>query len=304
MSNHLGSAKRSIGTDPEYLSLKRQLGEIPGETVDYIKKNFSAGEAAQMGADVAGIFDPTPISDGVGALIGLARGDWMSVGASLLGMVPYIGDVGKVANWAARGGKYMPLINKLSKYSNIKRKIAVLSQTKALRASRKEMWEYYKRYKKGDKCKKCQEAYEKMNLPAPGNGRWAGEPGNGTWFPNENSGLSPEMQKWVNDKGGVPFTEGMPDYSKFAVEMPGGGKTLPLEMTGKNSDLTNSYKQYKDMLKKTEQFDPVKFRSYQENYVWHHTADGMQLLPKGLHNPSLGGPSHVGSRSWLEWSEY
>lgn len=302
MSNHLGSAKRTIGSDPEFLSLKRQLEGIPGETFNYIKNNFTAGEIAQMTADVAGIFDPTPVSDGAGALIGLARGDWLSVGTSLLGMVPYLGDAGKVGKWISRGGKYMPIINKLAKYSNIKRKIAVLSQTKALRATRKEMWENYQRYKRGERCAKCVEAARKMNLPA--GGRWAGEPGNSKWFPDANSNLKPDMQKLINDKGGVPFVEGMPDYSNFAVSLPGGGKTMPFEMTRGSGDIRKSFTQYKDMLQQTGKYDEAAFARLTDTHTWHHTPEGMQLVPKGLHNPTQGGPPHVGSRSWLGWSEY
>ena len=43
-------------------------------------------------ADLAGIFDPTPISDGVAAGIDLSEGDLAGAGLSLLSMIPYVGD--------------------------------------------------------------------------------------------------------------------------------------------------------------------------------------------------------------------
>lgn len=61
----------------------------------------SAGEVAldltQLTLDVAGIFDPTPISDGSNAVISLFRGDWSGAAISGVSMVPYIGDTAKLA---------------------------------------------------------------------------------------------------------------------------------------------------------------------------------------------------------------
>ncbi len=49
-------------------------------------------EIAGVMADVAGIVDPTPISDGISAAISLARGDFVGMGLSLVSMLPYVGD--------------------------------------------------------------------------------------------------------------------------------------------------------------------------------------------------------------------
>jgi hypothetical protein len=45
--------------------------------------------------DLAGIFDPTPISDGASGLLALARGQWLDAIISGASMVPYIGDLAK-----------------------------------------------------------------------------------------------------------------------------------------------------------------------------------------------------------------
>jgi len=53
----------------------------------------------QTALDAAGVLDPTPISDGVNALIYAGRGQWGNMLISMAGTVPYVGDL-------AKGGKY------------------------------------------------------------------------------------------------------------------------------------------------------------------------------------------------------
>lgn len=56
-----------------------------------------------MGLDIAGILDPTPISDGSNGVISLFRGDLLGAGISVVGFIPYLGDIaklGKVKKWA------------------------------------------------------------------------------------------------------------------------------------------------------------------------------------------------------------
>lgn len=56
----------------------------------------------QLGLDLVGIVDPTPISDGANALISLARRDYWGAGISAVSAFPYIGDLAKVGKL----GKY------------------------------------------------------------------------------------------------------------------------------------------------------------------------------------------------------
>nr|WP_315222581.1 polymorphic toxin type 15 domain-containing protein [uncultured Duganella sp.] len=51
-----------------------------------------AWEAAGTAADVAGMIDPTPISDAVGAGIAIRNGDFLGAGLNVVGMIPYLGD--------------------------------------------------------------------------------------------------------------------------------------------------------------------------------------------------------------------
>jgi len=60
-------------------------------------------DLGQMILDLAGIIDPTPISDGTNALISAGRGDWFGAGISAIAMVPLLGDLakaGKLGRWA------------------------------------------------------------------------------------------------------------------------------------------------------------------------------------------------------------
>jgi len=53
-------------------------------------------DSAQMVLTLTGIFDPTPVSDGLDGLISLSRGDLLGVGISLVSMIPYLGDLSKL----------------------------------------------------------------------------------------------------------------------------------------------------------------------------------------------------------------
>ena len=64
-----------------------------------------AFELAQTTVDIAGIADPTPISDGISAPMSLAKGDYLGAGLSMLSMIPYLGDAIAKPIKAARNGK-------------------------------------------------------------------------------------------------------------------------------------------------------------------------------------------------------
>ncbi|WBS04791.1 hypothetical protein OU994_11185 [Pseudoduganella sp. SL102] len=49
-------------------------------------------ELAASAADVAGMVDPTPTSDLIGAGLAVRKGDWFGAGMSVASMVPYVGD--------------------------------------------------------------------------------------------------------------------------------------------------------------------------------------------------------------------
>jgi hypothetical protein len=68
-----------------------------------------AVDLIQMAFDLAGFVDPTPISDASGALIALARGQWLDAVISGVSMVPYVGDLAK----AGKLPKYLKTIERI-----------------------------------------------------------------------------------------------------------------------------------------------------------------------------------------------
>ncbi len=69
-------------------------------------------DITQIGLDIAGLVDPTPISDGANGLISLARGDLLGAGISVVSMVPYVGDaakLGKLGRYAETMAKAVDL---------------------------------------------------------------------------------------------------------------------------------------------------------------------------------------------------
>ncbi len=312
MSANLRNVRRNLSQTLEYRNIKRQIDELPGNTYDYVRRNFQGAEGAQMIADLAGMVDPSPVSDIAGGLIAIWRGDWLSLGTSVLGMIPYLGDTGKLGKWALRAvtdHRYKYVVDAMNTYTRLRRQIALLAQTKALQRTRSQMWEYYQRHKRGDDCELCKLAGRSVKLPTTGTWR-PGPPGapGSKWFPDANTPMDQAMKDRINQGGGVPYNQGMPDYSNFATELPprgSGQRTMPIEMTGRGSDIRNSYKQYYDMMEVNgTPLDRAARRQLEDTTTWHHTDQGMQLVPKALHNIPEGGPAHVGARSWLNWPEY
>ena len=102
----LGIGSHYVVTDKGTLALTNS--PIPGplridcdRTADKIRqeqlKIEIAADIGQMILDITGIIDPTPISDGTNALISLARGRWTDALISAVSIIPYIGDVSKLA---------------------------------------------------------------------------------------------------------------------------------------------------------------------------------------------------------------
>ena len=68
--------------------------------------SFGTIDDFQTALDTVGLVDPTPISDGVNAIISLTRGQYPSAGISAIAMLPYLGDALKLgrAVGVVRGG--------------------------------------------------------------------------------------------------------------------------------------------------------------------------------------------------------
>ncbi len=66
-------------------------------------------DLTQMALDIAGLIDPTPVSDGANGIVSLFRGDFLGAGISALGMIPYVGDLAKVGKL----GKYARTVERV-----------------------------------------------------------------------------------------------------------------------------------------------------------------------------------------------
>lgn len=61
-----------------------------------------------LALDLAGIVDPTPVSDGASALLSIARGNWLDAAISGASIIPYVGDLAK----AGKLPRYMKSVEK------------------------------------------------------------------------------------------------------------------------------------------------------------------------------------------------
>ncbi|MCF6253008.1 MAG: HNH endonuclease [Methylococcaceae bacterium] len=241
-------------------------------------------DLAQAALDVAGIADPTPISDGLSGLMSLARGDFIGAGLSLVSMVPYAGDA--LAK-TTKGARLTAKIAKLEK--NIVSAIAATKAAKASIASKaiREARSAAAKVKlaiKRKTCTTCSIASNPFGTRLPGDGNWInGTKGNGDWMPDLSSSRTKEINKITGGKP-VKFKNGYPDFSDYSE------KTVKIDMRGNHgSDFTQANK-------------AAGYNGTPKGMTWHHHQDGitMQLVPKKLHNevPHTGGVSIVTDKGY------
>jgi hypothetical protein len=87
-----------------------------------------AADLIQMGLDIGGIVDPTPLCDGASALMSLGKGDLMSVGISALAFIPLIGDAAKVGKLGKYGKTVADAIDLSKKNSALSKLLRPLLQ--------------------------------------------------------------------------------------------------------------------------------------------------------------------------------
>jgi hypothetical protein len=76
-------------------------------------------DVTQLILDLVGIVDPTPVADGSNAVISAGRQDWLGAGISLVGVVPYVGDLAKgakITRWKATVDKALMLSRRSSRF--------------------------------------------------------------------------------------------------------------------------------------------------------------------------------------------
>jgi A nuclease of the HNH/ENDO VII superfamily with conserved WHH len=237
-------------------------------------------QLARSAVDVAGIVDPTPISDGIGAIMSLAEGDFIGAGLSAVSFIPYLGDaLGKTAKGTRAAKKLKELTGAIAKIT--KR----LDQLKDKFVRRKEA------------AKRVREARRKAIgsiEECARQGRWGSQlPTTGTWKPANSKGHG----VWTSDNGkySVEYKEGWPDFST-AKGPPGAevyrGK-VEIEMTGNNS---------KDFSAADKEWKRIHDEARPDGYTWHHKDDGvtMELVRRDVHDKAMSGAAHTGGASIVD----
>lgn len=269
-------------------------------------RNEAAGmtpmQRATAAADIAGIFDPTPASDTVGAVLSVAQGDLLGAGLSVLGYIPYLGDlgkIGKIAKYAPKTAKALEAVMRHSgKMANageafLKRNFALRQVAAARQKAAARVRKALLDARKGKPhCKDCAKLPNggkgKLQMPAS-KGKWntpdgkAPVNGNGT-FTFDNPVTMPDGSVVRS----VDYKDGFPDFSGYTV----GGKHDLWEVSG------NAKTDGDRLTAMMRQSNPNYVPPSSRNYVLHHFEDGqVGYVPRAIHDRALGGAAHSGGNT-------
>lgn len=245
-------------------------------------------EYAKAAVDAAGIADPTPVSDCIGAAMSLAEGDFVGAGLSLVSVVPYFGDaVAKAAKGLRATKKITALAESIAKVSK------GLDQLKDKFARRKAAAERVRKARR-EAVGSVQECAKK--------GKWGDGiqlPATGKWSPPDSKGHG----KWTSDDGkySVEYREGYPDFSN--AKGPAGSDIIKgkveIDMSGnrKADDRLAD-----EAMRKIHGDDWSK----PDGYTWHHNEDGttMELVRRDVHDKAESGAAHAGGASLVKSEEF
>ncbi|MEM9436627.1 MAG: hypothetical protein AAGA15_06260 [Pseudomonadota bacterium] len=266
--------------------------------------NMPNVQRVQLAADIAGIFDPTPISDGVGAVTSAMQGDVWGVGFSLLGMIPYVGDlgkIGKISRIAPRTGRALEAFfngaDEIAAAGRAGLRAAGLSLDQvaaARRAATERVRAAMRQVRRGNpNCADCAKLRSTRRQPMPQdgpNGTWRNGPpgpdGNGVFEFAE-----PKVLPDGSTVSSIEYRDGFPVFDDYVLGGPGGRHSL-WEMTGDAADDA-------DLL--TEQLleaNPNYIPPDTTGYNLHHFEDGtVGYVPEAIHLSSRGGVAHAGGNS-------
>lgn len=263
--------------------------------------NMPNVQRVQLGADIAGIFDPTPISDGVGAVTSAMQGDVWGVGFSLLGMIPYVGDlgkIGKISRIAPRTARALEAFfngaDELAAAGRAGLRAAGLGLDQvaaARRAATERVRAAMREVRRGNpNCRDCGKLRNTRRQPMPQNGpngQWRGDApdanGNGVFEFAE-----PKVLPDGSTVNSIEFRDGFPNFDDHVV----GGRHDLWEVSGDAGI---------DADRLTEQLleaDPSYIPPDTTGYNLHHFEDGsVGYVPESIHLASSGGVAHAGGNS-------
>lgn len=268
--------------------------------------SMSGLEYTTLTADIVGIFDPTPISDGVGTVLSLAQGDFLGAGLSILGMVPYVGDLGKIGKIAKVAPRTARVLETVLTRSDELASVGatVLKQTfrldqvaAARRAASERVRDAMLAARRGDpNCQDCAKllgsAGERRRLIMPENGP------NGNW-----RGGAPD----ANGNGVFQFSDPktLPDGRQVdSIEFRGGSPVFDDYVEGGRHDLWEvSGNAQTDALRLRDQIRETNSTwspPDSDDFTLHHFEDGsVGYVPSVIHSSNRGGVSHTGGNSMM-----
>lgn len=252
-------------------------------------------EYAKAAVDAAGIADPTPISDCIGAAMSLAEGDFIGAGLSAVSVVPYFGDaVAKAAKGTRAAKKITALAESIAKISK------GLDQLKDKYVRRKEaakrVREARRQAPSGSVPCSARDKWG-VTLPSKEKGRWSGEEGNSAFQPGTWTG-EPNKSQFIPDsnKPAISYNEGYPDFSPHVLNVNGKPASVDIDMMGNHSRTGNGDFSQATEAMRTKLNDPTWEPDYSQ-YTWHHHENGttMELVPKNINRDyaHTGGASIV-----------
>lgn len=265
-------------------ALSEQLKKNVWDSVRESAAKMSTAERAELVADVAGVFDPTPISDAAGLGLALIRGDGMGALMSLGSMVPYVGDaVAKPAKFLKRAPKVANALEAMFKAGDelatagkqalqsagLGLEQVAAARRQALAKVRQAMLDAKQRVANCETCKLIGPKGEARELQMPtgksGNGRWDTPDGTA---PADGIGrfdfAEPKTLPDGRTVAGIDYKQGAPDFDPYVV----GGKHELWNVTGDVKDDTDA------LVEMMRTKDPAWRLPNKEDYVLHHFEDG------------------------------
>lgn len=295
-------------TDTYNDALAEQTKKNVFDTLKQESTKMTPGEYAEVVADIAGIFDPTPVSDGVGLALAISKGDGLGALLSLGSMIPYAGDALakplKIAKRAPMTAKAVESLlkagDKLAVASKAALKEAGLSleqvaaaRAKAMNVVQRAMLDAKNRVPNCVSCKLVGEAGEKRQLHMPvskqASGRWSTPGGK---QPADGNGIfvfdAPKELPNGTKVREIEFKAGAPDFDKY-VE---GAKHDLWEVSG---DAVIDGKRLTEQMREV---NPKWRPPDKDEFVLHHFEDGkVGYVPRVLHDKVDGGVAHTGGNS-------
>ncbi len=294
-------------TDTYNNALEDQLGKNVWDQLASEAKNMSKLEYATVTADIAGIFDPTPVSDGAALVLSAVQGDGLGVLLSLASMIPYAGDALakplKIAKYAPKTAKALEQMLKASdnlaslgkdalKQSGLSLEQVAAARKKALEKVQQAMLDAKNKMPGCEPCKLIGAKGEKRQLQMP-----SGKT-HGTWKtadgaqPMDGNGIFEFTDARTLPDGRVveeiKFKNGAPDFDDYV-------EGQKYDLWEVNGNAKTDARQLKKMMRES---DPNWEPPDEELFVLHHFEDGkVGYVPRILHDKRQSGVPHTGGNS-------